>query len=612
MSEEDLMKRNKRAAKPAEESVIASPSSPAPEPAVEPAAGIDKMTLLCLDPAKPAEVRAKLLLDVLRENEAEETRQTFVTEVFKRTALSAPEAQVAQMKEHYEQALLELNEGAVRPATFVSMATASLPGPAPRAHVVTPDGQERYPSLHPRVRGDELRAGMTVYLDPKGGVVLGLAPDEPLVGQVGSFLRKVQGTLVEALLQNERLLVHAAAPVLDAIAAGVLRPGTRLLICPRRHVALGIVPEENRQRHRFVDRARVPDVIAERDIGRPHWVLDYLVRRLRVLLFRPDLLSRFDLRPRFAALLTGPTGCGKTLTIRAFLNAFDRILVERTGRRDLGSRVIRVKVSELLSDYLGRSDKNVEELFDDVRTLAAAEIGTEDGDRLRLPVVLLLEEVEGLARRRGPDSAVYDRVLTTLLQRLDDPTDDLGRLPLVLISTSNRPDLLDSAMARRLGVQARFTRLDREGLTAVLDKKLRPNYPYPAGPAARQGVLDDVVGWFYGPTSEDRGIVELVLKGGKKLIKRRRDFLTGGVVEQAVAGAIDRAAFAADLAGDACLTAGGIIEALRQCVDGLADSLSPENAADYLDILDPEPVMAVRRLREPREHLPQLLSDLDN
>jgi ATP-dependent 26S proteasome regulatory subunit len=608
------MKRNKRAAQG--ETVVASATPSPAEPAGETAAGLDKMTLLCIDPAKPAEVRAKILLNVLRENEAEETRQTLLTEVFKRTALSAPEAQVAQMREHYEQALLELNEGAVRPATFLRMTTSNLPGPSPRAHVVTPDGQERYPSLHSRVRGDDLRAGMTVYLDPKGGIVLGLGPDEPIVGQVGTFIRSVRGTLVEAMLQNERMLVHAATPVLEAITAGGLRTGTRLLICPRRHIALGIVPEEHRQRHRFVDRSRVPDVIAERDIGRPHWVLDYLVRRLRVLLFRPDLLDRFDLRPRFAALLTGPTGCGKTLTIRAFLNAFDRMLVERTGRRDLGSRVIRVKVAELLSEYLGRSDKNVEELFDDVRSLAATEIGTEYGDTLRLPVVLLLEEVEGLARRRGPDSAVYDRVLTTLLQRLDDPTDDLGRLPLVLISTSNRPDLIDSAMARRLGVHARFTRLDREGFAAVLDKKLKPRYPYPeeapSPVAARQDVLNSVVGWFYGPTSEDRGIVELVLKGGKKLIKRRRDFLTGGVVEQAVAGAIDRAAFAADLAGEAYLTAGNIIDTLRQCIDGLADSLSPENAADYLDVLEPEPVVAVRRLREPREHLPPLLEDLDN
>ena len=107
------MKRNKRAAKAAEESVIASPSSPAPEPAAEPAAGIDKMTLLCLDPAKPAEVRPKLLLDGLRQNEAEEPRNVPHRSV--QAYRCRPEAQVAQMKEHYEQALLELNEGRGRP-----------------------------------------------------------------------------------------------------------------------------------------------------------------------------------------------------------------------------------------------------------------------------------------------------------------------------------------------------------------------------------------------------------------------------------------------------------------------------------------------------------------
>src|SRR5205814_1783705 len=199
-----------------------------------------------------------------------------------------------------------------------------------------------------------------------------------------------------------------------------------------------------------------------------------------------------DLRPRFAALLTGPSGCGKTLTLRAFLREFDRMLVERTGRSDLGSRVIRVKFAELLSEWLGRSDKNIEELFSDVQAIASKEIETTKGERLRLPVVVILEEVEGIARRRGEHEAgVYDRILATLLQRLDDPTDDLGKLPLLLISTSNRPDLIDSAMCRRLGVQARFTRLDRDGLAAVLDKKLKPEYPYAPGAGGREAVLDE-------------------------------------------------------------------------------------------------------------------------
>jgi SpoVK/Ycf46/Vps4 family AAA+-type ATPase len=362
----------------------------------------------------------------------------------------------------------------------------------------------------------------------------------------------------------------------------------------------------------------VPDVVAERDIGNPHPILEHMIQRLRVFLHRPDLLSRFDVRSRFSVLFTGPSGCGKTLTIRAFLRAFDVALVERTGRQDLGSRVLRVRVADLLSEWLGRSDKNIEELFDDVRTVAGTPVETAAGERLLLPVVVLLEEVEGLARRRGePGAATYDRILTTLLQRLDDPTDDLGRLPLLLISTSNRPDLIDAAMCRRLGLQARFPRPDREGLAAILDKKLKPTYAYtPAAghppEKARADLIEQVGAWLFGPGPGSTPQVEIVLDDGRELLKRRRDFLTGAVVEQAVAAAIDRAVFAADDDAQPGLTARAVIDAFREQMDALADNLTPDNAADYLDLPENTRVSSLRRLRSPTGPLPLLLNDLDN
>src|SRR5260370_36461358 len=134
-----------------------------------------------------------------------------------------------------------------------------------------------------------------------------------------------------------------------------------------------------------------------------------MIQRTRILLFRPDLLQRFDLRQRCSVLMTGPTGCGKTLTIKAFLREFDRLVVDRTGRQDIGSRVIRVKVSELLSEWLGRSDKNIEELFDDIQSIASVPVETQSGEELRLPWVVLLEEVEGIWRgRRVPDDRTVD------------------------------------------------------------------------------------------------------------------------------------------------------------------------------------------------------------
>ena len=392
--------------------------------------------------------------------------------------------------------------------------------------------------------------------------------------------------------------------------------GGNVLICPRRQFVFATIPGIKDRRYRFVDRGKVPEVVAARDIGKPHWALGWLIRRARVLLFRPDLLQRFDLRPRCALLMTGPTGTGKTLTIRAFLHEFHRMLGERTGRDDLGSRVIRAKVPELLSEWLGRSDKNIEELFDDIQAVASEQVETRDGERLRLPVVVILEEAEGIARRRGEfDGGIYDRILGTLLQRLDDPTDDLAQLPVILITTSNRPELIDSAMWRRLaGMRARFGRLDREGLTAVLTKKLRPHYPYASCNGhgiedLRAAAIDRVTAWLYSPNGDEGGLVEITFRDGKKGTRYRRDFLTGAVIEQAVASAIDQAVFQAEAGHeDAGLSAASLIDALRRHTDGLADNLTSHNVADYLDLPEHAAVASVRRLRCPAGQFADLVA----
>jgi hypothetical protein len=108
-------------------------------------------------------------------------------------------------------------------------------------------------------------------------------------------------------------------------------------------------------------------------------------------------------------------------------------------------------------------------------------------------------------------------------------------------------------------------------------------------------------------------VVEVELRDGRRLVKRRRDFLTGGLVEQAVAGAIDRAVADAE-AGDtgAALSAEGLIDALREHIDGLAEILSADNAADYLELPSNAQVAAVHRVGDAATLLPPLLSDLES
>ncbi len=112
-------------------------------------------------------------------------------------------------------------------------------------------------------------------------------------------------------------------------------------------------------------------------------------------------------------------------------------------------------------------------------------------------------------------------------------------------------------------------------------------------------MIDRTVAWMYSPNGDDPGQVELTFRDGKKLLKYRRDFLTGRLIEQALAAATDRVVFAADEPGqnDHGLSAPVLIDALKESIDSLADNLTPHNAADYLDLPEQALVASVRRIR---------------
>ncbi len=132
-------------------------------------------------------------------------------------------------------------------------------------------------------------------------------------------------------------------------------------------------------------------------------------------------------------------------------------------------------------------------------------------------------------------SGAMDRILGTLLQRLDDPLDEMSKLSLILISTSNKPAMIDSAMQRRLGAKvARFKRLDRDGLAAVLSKKIKPDYPFASCNGTpqerlREQLIDEVVAALFSPVNEPSPLVELTLRDGQKIERYSRDFLTGAL-----------------------------------------------------------------------------------
>ena len=134
----------------------------------------------------------------------------------------------------------------------------------------------------------------------------------------------------------------------------------------------------------------------------------------------PDTFDRLGVAPPRGLLLYGPPGCGKTFLVKA---------IAGSGQ----ANVLSVKGAELLSKWVGESERAVRELFRRARESA--------------PAIVFLDEVDALAPVRGQssDGGTTDRVVAALLTELDGVE---SLRDVVVIGATNRPDLVDPALLR--------------------------------------------------------------------------------------------------------------------------------------------------------------------
>jgi SpoVK/Ycf46/Vps4 family AAA+-type ATPase len=156
------------------------------------------------------------------------------------------------------------------------------------------------------------------------------------------------------------------------------------------------------------------------DVGDLAEVKQMLTESVLWPLTYPDTFARLGVSPPRGVLLYGPPGCGKTYLVKALAG---------TGK----ANVLSVKGAELLSKWVGDSERAVRELFRRAREAA--------------PTLVFLDEVDALAPTRGQatDGGTTDRVVAALLTELDG-VESLQNV--VVIGATNRPDLIDSALLR--------------------------------------------------------------------------------------------------------------------------------------------------------------------
>ncbi len=155
------------------------------------------------------------------------------------------------------------------------------------------------------------------------------------------------------------------------------------------------------------------------DVGGLERVKQELKQAVEWPLKKPKVFSDMGIRPPKGILLYGPPGCGKTLLAKAVAN-------------ESQANFISVKGPELLSMWVGESEKGVRKLFRKARQVS--------------PSIIFFDEIDSIATRRGSSvSGVGDRVLDQILTEVDGLSDLKN---VVFIGATNRPDLVDQSLMR--------------------------------------------------------------------------------------------------------------------------------------------------------------------
>ncbi len=135
----------------------------------------------------------------------------------------------------------------------------------------------------------------------------------------------------------------------------------------------------------------------------------------------PEAFARLGIKPPKGILLYGAPGTGKTMMAKAVA-------------KESNANFILVKGPELISKWVGESEKGIREIFKKARQAS--------------PSVIFFDEIDSIAQRRGAnssDSGVTERVVNQMLTEMD------GMIELhdvIVLAATNRPDRLDTAILR--------------------------------------------------------------------------------------------------------------------------------------------------------------------
>ena len=197
----------------------------------------------------------------------------------------------------------------------------------------------------------------------------------------------------------------------------------------------GVIPTAMREF--YVERSKV----FWEDVGGLEESKHILQDNLIVAMNDPEKFSRMGIKPPKGALLYGPPGCGKTILARALAT-------------ESGGNMILVRGPEILSKWVGESEKAIREIFRKAKASS--------------PCVIIFDELDSLAKMKNGEEGggIGENILSQMLTEMEEGTTSR----VVIIGITNRPDLIDSSMLRtgRLDLNVFVNPPDEKGRLEII------------------------------------------------------------------------------------------------------------------------------------------------
>ena len=182
------------------------------------------------------------------------------------------------------------------------------------------------------------------------------------------------------------------------------------------------------------------------DVGGLDDVKKSLTDNLILAMNDPTKFTKMGIKPPKGALIYGPPGCGKTLLGRAMAT-------------ETGANMILVRGPEILSKWVGESEKAVREIFRKAKASS--------------PCVVIFDELDSIAKSKSGEGGVSENILSQLLTEIEDGISSR----VVVLGITNRPDIMDNSLLRtgRLDLVLYVAPPDEKGrleIIKILTKKM--------------------------------------------------------------------------------------------------------------------------------------------